>query len=55
MNEAGNYRGAYDLGLHDAYFILAASNAGYVSPEEALSSGRIACIQRVFRVFGGEG
>ena len=48
MNEAGNYWGAYDLGLHDAYFILAASNAGYVSPEEALSSGMIACIQRVF-------
>ena len=28
-NEAGNFWGAYDLGLHDAYFILAASNAGY--------------------------
>ena len=28
-NEAGNYWGAYDLGLHDAYLILAASNAGY--------------------------
>ena len=27
-NEAGNYWGAYDLGLHDAYLILAASNAG---------------------------
>ena len=29
VNEAGNYWGAYDLGLHDAYLILAASNAGY--------------------------
>ena len=28
-NEAGNYWGAYDLGLHDAYLILAASNEGY--------------------------
>ena len=28
-NEAGNFWGAYDLGLHDAYLILAASNAGY--------------------------
>ena len=28
-NDAGNYWGAYDLGLHDAYLILAASNAGY--------------------------
>ena len=28
-NEGGNYWGAYDLGLHDAYLILAASNAGY--------------------------
>ena len=28
-NEAGNYWGAYDLGLHDAYLVLAASNAGY--------------------------
>ena len=29
MNEAGNFWGAYDLGLHDAYLILAASDAGY--------------------------
>ena len=28
-NEAGNLWGAYDLGLHDAYLVLAASNAGY--------------------------
>ncbi|MBO7709733.1 MAG: nitroreductase family protein [Lachnospiraceae bacterium] len=28
-NEAGNYWGAYDLGLHDAYLVLAASDAGY--------------------------
>ena len=28
-NEAGNFWGAYDLGLHDAYLVLAASNAGY--------------------------
>ena len=27
-NEAGNEWGAYDLGLHDAYLVLAASNAG---------------------------
>ena len=27
-NEAGNCWGAYDLGLHDAYLILAARNAG---------------------------
>ncbi len=30
-NEAGNLWGAYDLGLHDAYLILAASDAGYDS------------------------
>ncbi len=29
VNEVGNGWGAYDLGLHDAYLILAASNAGY--------------------------
>jgi len=29
VNEAGNCWGAYDLGLHDAYLILAASNAGF--------------------------
>lgn len=29
VNEAGNFWGAYDLGLHDAYLTLAASNAGY--------------------------
>ena len=28
-NEVGNGWGAYDLGLHDAYMVLAASNAGY--------------------------
>ena len=28
-NEIGNGWGAYDLGLHDAYLILAARNAGY--------------------------
>ena len=28
-NDGGNFWGAYDLGLHDAYLILAASNAGY--------------------------
>jgi nitroreductase len=29
VNEAGNGWGAYDLGLHDAYLVLAASDAGY--------------------------
>ncbi len=29
VNEIGNGWGAYDLGLHDAYFTLAARNAGY--------------------------
>lgn len=29
VNEVGNGWGAYDLGLHDAYLILAARNAGY--------------------------
>ena len=29
VNEAGNGWGAYDLGLHDAYLVLAARNAGY--------------------------
>ena len=29
VNEIGNGWGAYDLGLHDAYLILAARNAGY--------------------------
>ena len=29
VNEAGNGWGAYDLGLHDAYLILAAKDAGY--------------------------
>ena len=29
VNEAGNGWGAYDLGLHDAYLILAARNRGY--------------------------
>ena len=28
-NKAGNYWGAYDLGLHDAYLILAASELGF--------------------------
>ena len=28
-NEVGNDWGAYDLGLHDAYLLLAAKNAGY--------------------------
>ncbi|MBE5807956.1 MAG: nitroreductase [Clostridiales bacterium] len=28
-NEAGNLWGAYDLGLHDAYLILAAKDAGF--------------------------
>ncbi len=28
-NEIGDGWGAYDLGLHDAYFVLAAKNAGY--------------------------
>ncbi len=27
--EIGNFWGAYDLGLHDAYLVLAAKNAGY--------------------------
>ena len=29
VNEIGNGWGAYDLGLHDAYLVLAAANAGY--------------------------
>ena len=29
VNEIGDGWGAYDLGLHDAYLILAAKNAGY--------------------------
>ena len=29
VNEPGNGWGAYDLGLHDAYLILAAKDAGY--------------------------
>ena len=29
VNEIGNGWGAYDLGLHDAYLMLAARNAGY--------------------------
>ena len=29
VNEMGDKWGAYDLGLHDAYLILAAKNAGY--------------------------
>ena len=29
VNEIGNGWGAYDLGLHDAYLVLAASDAGY--------------------------
>ena len=29
MNEIGNGWAAYDLGLHDSYFILAAKDAGY--------------------------
>ena len=29
VNEVGNGWGAYDLGLHDAYLVLAASDAGY--------------------------
>ena len=28
-NEAGNFWGAYDLGLHDAYLVLAAADEGY--------------------------
>lgn len=30
-NKAGNYWGAYDLGLHDAYLVLAAKDAGFDS------------------------
>ena len=29
VNEIGNGWGAYDLGIHDAYLVLAAKNAGY--------------------------
>ena len=29
VNEIGNEWGAYDLGLHDAYLVLAAKDAGY--------------------------
>ncbi len=29
VNEVGNGWGVYDLGLHDAYLVLAAKNAGY--------------------------
>ena len=29
VNEIGNGWGAYDLGLHDAFLVLAAKNAGY--------------------------
>ncbi len=29
VNEIGNGWGAYDLGMHDAYLVLAAKNAGY--------------------------
>ena len=29
VNDGGDFWGAYDLGLHDAYLILAAKNAGY--------------------------
>ena len=29
VNEIGNGWGSYDLGLHDAYLVLAAANAGY--------------------------
>lgn len=29
VNEIGNGWGAYDLGLHDAYLVLVAANAGY--------------------------
>ena len=28
-NDGGNFWGAYDLGLHDAYMVLAAADAGY--------------------------
>ena len=28
-NDGGNFWGAYDLGLHDAYLVLAAADAGY--------------------------
>ena len=28
-NKAGNYWGAYDLGLHDAYLVLAAADLGF--------------------------
>lgn len=38
-NEVGNGWGAYDLGLHDAYLLLAAKDAGYDTLIMGLRSG----------------
>ncbi len=39
-NEVGNGWGAYDLGLHDAYLLLAARNAGYDTVIMGLRDGQ---------------
>ena len=39
-NEVGNGWGAYDLGLHDAYLLLAAKNAGYDTVIMGLRDGQ---------------
>ena len=39
-NEVGNGWGAYDLGLHDAYLLLAARNAGYDTLIMGLRDGK---------------
>lgn len=46
-NEVGNGWGAYDLGLHDAYLLLAAKNAGYDTLIMGLRDG-----QRIREIFG---
>ena len=43
VNEIGNGWGAYDLGLHDAYLILAAKDAGY---DTLIMGIRDACVLR---------
>ena len=47
-NEVGNGWGAYDLGLHDAYLLLAAKNAGF---DTLIMGGRDAtAIRSIFNI-----
>ncbi len=51
-NELGNKWGAYDLGLNNAYFVLAATNAGYDTLIMGLRDA--AAIRKIFNISKNE-